>query len=150
LLPPYDEYFAAGVRDTNIKIQYCWDGEKRREKKSSEALELHVLVAARLHQNNTKMYQGNRSHNNQGAGAVENLATLRAFATTEEKQRITSARNEKVGRQETNGNRREDRNGDRVTTEKLVGTVTNCRETGEGRQRRAVAGRYINPPSITQ
>jgi hypothetical protein len=57
-------------------------------------------------------------HNNQGAGTVENRTTSGVIAPTEEIQRITSARNEKVGHQETKKNRREDRNGDQVTTGK--------------------------------
>jgi hypothetical protein len=88
-----------------------------------QALELQaVLVATRPHQNN-KYIPGKpidlpdeKMHNNQGAGTAENRTTSGAIAHTEEKQRITSARNEKVGHQETNKNRREDRNGDQVTT----------------------------------
>ncbi|XP_023723638.1 uncharacterized protein LOC111873286 [Cryptotermes secundus] len=44
-----------------------------------------------------------------------------------------------VGHQETNGNHREDRNGDQVTTEKRVGVI-NCREMGEGWQNRLILG----------
>jgi hypothetical protein len=48
-------------------------------------------------------------HSNQDAGAVENKAILRVIAPTEEMQRITSGRNEKLDHQETNGN------GDQIT-----------------------------------
>jgi hypothetical protein len=42
-------------------------------------------------------------HNNQGAGAVENQATSKSNYPHRRKQRITSARNEKMDHQETNG-----------------------------------------------
>jgi hypothetical protein len=77
---------------------------------------------------------------------VENEVNSRLTVPTEEKQRITNARNEKVGHQETKGNRREVRNGDQITTEKRVGTMRNCRETGSGWRRRAYADICIKPP----
>jgi hypothetical protein len=73
-------------------------------------------------------------HNNQGAGAVKKQDTFRVIAPSEEEQRITSDRIEKLGHQETNGN------GDQITTEKRVGTETNCRVTDEGRRKGANAG----------
>jgi hypothetical protein len=56
--------------------------------------------------------------NKQDAGTAENGTTSGVIAPMEGKQRITNARNKKVGHQETNKNRREDRNGDQVTTGK--------------------------------
>jgi hypothetical protein len=79
-------------------------------------------------------------NNNQDAGAVEKQDTFRVIAPTEEKQRITSDRIEKLDHQETNGN------GDQITTQKRIGTVTNCRETGEGQRKGANAGICIKPP----
>jgi hypothetical protein len=73
-------------------------------------------------------------HNNQGAGAVEKQDTFRVIAPTEEKQRITSDRIEKLGHQETNAN------GDQITIQKQIGTESNWRETGEGRRKGANAG----------
>jgi hypothetical protein len=79
-------------------------------------------------------------HNSQGAGAVGNKAILRVIGPTEVEQRITSARIEKLDHQETNGN------GDQITTQKRIGTVTNCRETDEGRRNRADAGICMKAP----
>jgi hypothetical protein len=79
-------------------------------------------------------------HNNQSLGAVENKAILRVIAPTEEKQRITSARDEKLDHKETDGN------GYQITTEKRVGAETNCREWGEGRRNRVDAGICIKAP----
>jgi hypothetical protein len=50
------------------------------------------------------------------------------------------------GQTETRGNCQDDLNGDQETTEKRTGAVPNCRETSEGRWRRANAGVYINHP----
>jgi hypothetical protein len=44
-------------------------------------------------------------HTNQGAGTVEKKTILRVIAPTEEKQRMTSARDEKLDHQETNRNK---------------------------------------------
>jgi hypothetical protein len=81
-------------------------------------------------------------HSNQDAVSVENKAILRVTAPTEEKQRITSGRNEKLDHQETNGN------GDHIRTRKQIGTETNCRETGEGRRKGADAGICIKAPPL--
>jgi hypothetical protein len=81
-------------------------------------------------------------HNNQGAGAVEKQDTFRVIAPSEEKQKITSDRNERLDHQETNGN------GYQITTQKRIGTVTNCRETGEGRRKGADAGICIKAPTL--
>jgi hypothetical protein len=95
--------FAYGVQDPDIKIQLLLGGEKTVNEALRQALELQaVLVAARPHKNNTKIYRGNRSHpppppgeetrSNQDAGAVENQATSKVIATTEGKQKTTSVR----------------------------------------------------------
>jgi hypothetical protein len=81
---------AYGVKDSDIKIELLLGGEKM----VNEGLREAVLIDARLHQNNTKVYWGNRSppptykktHYNQGAGATGNQATLRVTATMEVKQ----------------------------------------------------------------
>jgi hypothetical protein len=54
--------------------------------------------------------------NNQGAGAAEKQYTFRVTAPTEEKQRITSDRIEKLDHQETNAN------GAHITTQKQIET----------------------------
>jgi hypothetical protein len=81
---------------------------------------------------------------------VESQATSRVTAPTEGRQKVTGARNEKTGHQETNGNRQEGRNGDRETTEKPTGVAANHRETSEGWRKRADASEYIKPPPITR
>jgi hypothetical protein len=138
------------VKDPDIKIQLLLGGEKTVNEALGQALELQaVLVAARPHQNNTNTYGGNRSppsdekmSNNQGAGAAEKQDTFRVTAPTEEKQRITSDRIEKLDHQETNAN------GDQITTQKRIETETNCRETSEGRQKGADAGICIKAPTL--
>jgi hypothetical protein len=148
--------FAYGVKDPDIRIQILLGGEKTVNEALRQELELQtVLVAARPHQNDTNTYRGKRSpppdekmHNNQNAGVVENKAILRVIAPTEEKQRITRGRNGKLDHQETNRNRREDRNGDQVTTQKQVGTITNCRETGEAGGTGRTPAYALSPPPL--
>jgi hypothetical protein len=52
----------------------------------------------------------------------------------------TQTGKERKSHKETKENHREDQNGDRITTQKQVGTVANGRETDNGRRRRAHAG----------
>jgi hypothetical protein len=54
--------FVYGVEDTDVKIQLLLGGEKTVNEALRQALGLQaVLVAARPHKNNTKMYRGSRS-----------------------------------------------------------------------------------------
>jgi hypothetical protein len=115
-----------GVKEPDIKIQLLLGGERMVNKALRQALELQaILVAARPHQNNTNLYQGNWSPPTRRKDAQQsgcwNCGEQDHFGSncpygrkTENNQRQKL----EVGHQETNKNRREDRNGDQVTTGK--------------------------------
>jgi hypothetical protein len=56
--------------------------------------------------------------NKQGAGVVENRATLGITAPTEGRQKMTGTGNLKIGQAEKRGNRQEGLNGEQLTTKK--------------------------------
>jgi hypothetical protein len=63
---------------------------------------------------------------------------------------MTGAGKMKVDQGEKHGNHQEGLNGDQVATENRAGMVINCRETSDGRRRRADVGVYIKALSKTE
>jgi hypothetical protein len=125
-----------------MKVALLVGGEKTVREALRQALELQaVFLAARSHTTSTKTFWGSRSPSpdkrTQGirnAGAVENRATSRVPATTEQRQKITGAGNLMIGQAETRGNGQESLSGEQVTTKEQTGGVADRRETSKGRR----------------
>jgi hypothetical protein len=87
---------------------------------------------------------------NRNAGAVEKQAISRVPAPLEERHKMTSTGNWKIGEEETCRNHQESLNVDQVTMKKRTIGLANRRETNGGWWRRANTGVYIKafPSSV--
>jgi hypothetical protein len=143
--------FVEGIQDYEIKIRLLLGGEKTLSEALRQALEVHaVLIAARSHRSKNVASSWTRSPPSNGetqgvqeAGTTRKLIIFGEDITMEVRRQMTGTSTVTQGLKVSPRSSRKHQRGHRVTSEKRDRETANRRETGEGRRRRANAGKCI-------